>query len=105
MRVKTYLRRERNGELPKQEFKDDVGVYEYPDALLTLYINVLFNNSNIALRRGIDEMLKRIESPRVRHILTIIKRAPIPIGKLNFFYSALEQDLGEIKELSNKNPS
>lgn len=105
MRVKTYLRRQREGSIPVKSSNDDIGVHEYPDVLLTMYINTLENhNSNRALRAGIDEMLKRIKSVRVRYILQDIKRSALPVGRLNYYYSALERDLAEISEICKESP-
>lgn len=105
MRVKTYLRRTKEKPAPMSE--DKVGIYEYPDMLLVLYMNTLVNkNSPKALRKGIEAMLQRIESPRVRYIMLDIKRSPSPSGRLNFYYAALERDLIEIAKLQAKeNPS
>lgn len=105
MRVKTYLRRAREGSLPRKQIQDDTGVQEYPDVLLTMYINTIENgDSPRALREGINQIIKRIQSPRVKYILQDIKRATSPVGRLHFYYGALERDLEEIKDIAEKSP-
>ncbi|WDR22487.1 hypothetical protein PJM42_0081 [Salmonella phage vB_SenP_UTK0001] len=105
MRVKTYLRRQREGSIPIKSSNDDIGVHEYPDVLLTMYINTLENgDSPRALREGIKEIMKRIQSPRVKFILQDIKRATSPVGRLHFYYGALERDLEEIRDISKESP-
>lgn len=100
MRVKTYLRRQREGSIPVKSSDDTIGVQEYPDVLLTMYINTLENgDSPKALREGINHILKRIQSPRVKFILQDIKRATSPVGRLHFYYGALERDLEEIRNM------
>ena len=100
MGVKSYFRRHKPYG-PKPEIQDETGVHEYPDALLTLHLNTLFNgNSNKALRLGINAILERIKSPRVRFILIDIRRSPSPVGRLHFYYGALERDLEEIRDIA-----
>lgn len=95
MRVKTYLRRNKDNPLPHSN--DPTGVHEYLDMLMILYINTLVNdNSPKALRAGIDAMMPRIESYRVRGIMKDIRRSPSPSGRLNSYYSALERDLSKV---------
>lgn len=105
MRVKTYLRRQREGSIPVKSSNDVIGIQEYPDVLLTMYINTLENgDSPRALREGIKEIMKRIQSPRVKSILQDIKRATSPVGRLHFYYGALERDLEEIRDMSKESP-
>lgn len=102
MGVKSYFRRHKPYG-PKPEIQDEIGVQEYPDALLTLHLNTLFNgNSNKALRLGINAMLERIKSPRVRFILIDIRRSPSSVGRLNFYYGELERGMTEIREYLEK---
>jgi len=102
MSVKSYFRRHKHY---KKEINDETGVQEYPDALVTLYINTLENNnSNIALRAGINAMLERIQSPRVRFILIDIRRSPSSVGRLNFYYGELERGMTEICKHLENNP-
>ncbi len=103
MGVKSFFRRHKPQTKPQIE--DETGVHEYPDALLTLYINTLENdNSNVALRAGINVMLERIKSPRVRFILIDIRRSPSAVGRLNYYYGALERGMNEIREYLSKSP-
>lgn len=105
MRVKTYLRRQREGSIPVKSSNDTIGVEEYPDVLLTMYINTLENGeSPKALREGIKYIMQRIKSPRVKSILQDIKRSPSPVGRLHFYYGALERDLEEIRDIAKESP-
>lgn len=102
MGVKSYFRRHKHY---KKEIEDEAGIHEYPDALVTLYINTLENNnSNAALRAGINAMLERIQSPRVRYILIDIRRSPSSVGRLNFYYGELERGMNQIREYLEKSP-
>nr|DAX06478.1 MAG TPA: hypothetical protein [Caudoviricetes sp.] len=104
MGVKSYFRRHKPY-APKPQIQDETGVNEYPDALLTLHLNTIFNNnSNTALRAGINVMLERIKSPRVRFILIDIRRSPSSVGRLNFYYGELERGLTQIREYLEKSP-
>jgi hypothetical protein len=103
MGFKSFMRKRRQGTIVTNHATDTTGVYEYPDALLTMYINTMENGgSPHALRRGIDEILKRIQSPRVRYILQDIKRASLPDSRLNYYYGCLERDMDKIDDILKK---